>query len=270
MFLKIFTIICGSYFIYGIALFSLQRTMMYPRGYAQPLENPIDVANLQTIWLQTSRGKVEAWFIPAGSTDNTTPQPAVILAHANAELIDYCVYEFLPYTDMGMHLLLVEYPGYGRSAGRPKQGAITEAFVAAYDWLVSNKRVDRTMIVAHGRSLGGGVACMLVREREIRALILQSTFTNAKQFARQYLLPGFLVLDKFNNEKVLREYPGPVLILHGRYDEMIPYKNGVALSKAAKQSTLITYNCHHNDCPPDEKKYWDDLKKFLEVNNIID
>ncbi len=269
MFLKIIGIICAVYATYGLTLFSFQRNMMYPRRYAQPPQEPVKVESLEKVWLPTSRGKVEAWYIPAKSAQDTIKRPALIFSHGNGEIIDYCVYEFLPYTEMGFDLLLVEYPGYGRSEGRPTQRSITETFESAYDWLIENKNIDSTKIIAHGRSVGGGAACVLAKSRNIRALILQSSFTSAKQFARGYLLPGFLILDKFNNVRVLKRFEGPVLIIHGKYDEMIPYKNGIRLSEAAQNSTMITYNCHHNDCPPDEKKYWEDIKKYLETNNII-
>jgi fermentation-respiration switch protein FrsA (DUF1100 family) len=272
MFIKIIGIICGVYVAYGLALFSVQRSFMYPRRYAQPLQEPIQIENMEKVWLQTSRGKVEAWYIPAGSPSDSRSgkRPAVLFSHGNGELIDYCVYEFLPYTTIGIDLFLIEYPGYGRSEGRPSQRAITETFTTAYDWLVRNKNVDSTKILAHGRSVGGGVACDLAKKRNIRALILQSTFTDAKQFARGYLLPGFLIRDKFDNVRMLVNFDGPVLIMHGKYDEMIPYKNGVKLSEAAKKSRLVTYNCHHNDCPPDEKVSWDDIKAFLTAQGIID
>ncbi len=272
MFIKIISIICGVYMAYGVTLFSLQRNMMYPRRYAQPPQDPVQVENLEKIWLQTSRGKVEAWYIPAETKADSDNEggPVVIFSHGNGEVIDYCAYEFLPYTVMGINLFLVEYPGYGRSEGRPTQRSITETFTAAYDWLIKNKNIDSTRILAHGRSVGGGAVCALAKNRNVRALILQSTFTSAKQFAKGYLLPGFLILDKFNNVRVLERYDGPVLIIHGKYDEMIPYKNGVRLSEASKNSTLITYNCHHNDCPPDVNIYWNDIKGFLEENNITD
>ncbi len=270
MFIKIIGIICGVYVAYGLTLFSVQRLFMYPRRYAQPPHEPVQVENMEKVWLKTSRGRVEAWYVPSliASGTGSAKRPAVIFSHGNGELIDHCVHEFLPYTDMGIDLLLVEYPGYGRSEGRPSQRAITETFTAAYDWLVNKKDIDVTRIMAHGRSVGGGAACALAKEREIRCLILQSTFTGAKQFARGYLLPGFLVLDKFNNIRVLEKYEGPVLIMHGKYDEIIHFKNGLRLSEAAANSKLISYNCHHNDCPPDADIYWKDIKKFLRENAI--
>ncbi len=270
VFLKVLGIIGLVYVTYGVTLFTMQRSMLFPRRYAQPPMKDVRVENMKKVWLITSKGKVEAWYIPAKNTVEGVKRPAVIFSHGNGELIDYCIEEFLPYNVLGVDLMLVEYPGYGRSKGRPSQRAIREVMVKAYDWLKDREDIDSNKIIAHGRSVGGGASCELAKEREIGALILQSTFTSTKQFAKHYLLPPFLVLDKFNNKKVLKSYNGPVLLIHGEHDNIIPYKNSVELSKVAKNATFITYNCRHNDCPPDVYQYWKDIQKFLEVNGIID
>ncbi len=111
MFLKIIGIICAVYGTYGLTLFSFQRTMMYPRRYAQPPQLPVQLENLEKVWFTTSRGKVEAWYIPSKLKQDDVKRPALIFAHGNGEIIDYCAIDFLPYTEMGIDLLLVEYPG---------------------------------------------------------------------------------------------------------------------------------------------------------------
>ena len=65
---------------------------------------------------------------------------------------DYAVFTRLSRSGVGA--LLVEYPGYGRSGGKPTQSSITETIVAAYDFAVDQTGVDRDAVVAYGRSLG--------------------------------------------------------------------------------------------------------------------
>ena len=269
-FLKVLGIVSLIYVTYGVTLFTMQRSMMFPRRYAQPPIKDVRVDNMRKVWLITAKGKVEAWYIPATDSVAGNKRPAVIFSHGNGELIDYCVEEFLPYNALGVDLMLVEYPGYGRSKGRPSQRSIREVMVKAYDWLKDREDIDSNKIIAHGRSVGGGASCVLAKERDVCALILQSTFTDTKQFAKSYLLPSFLVLDKFDNKKILKSYDEPVLLIHGEHDEIIPYKNSVELSKIAKSATFITYNCRHNDCPPDVYQYWKDIQKFLEASDIIE
>jgi fermentation-respiration switch protein FrsA (DUF1100 family) len=96
-----------------------------------------------------------------------------------------------------------------------------------------------------------------------------SMFTDARCFAKRYLAPSFLVRDPFDNLSVVKNYPAPVLIIHGRHDPVIPYSHGIALHKAAKQGQLIAYEAGHNDCPPDWKVFWQQIQSFLGGNKII-
>ena len=195
--------------------------------------------------------------------------PAVIFGHGNGELIDFWPDELKRFTQMGIALLLVEYPGYGRSAGSPSQQSITAAFVAAYDVLASREDIDSSRIVFLGRSLGGGAVCALSFKRPSAALILISTFTSARSFAKRYLAPSFLVRDPFDNLSVVKNYKGPILIMHGKQDTVIPFSHGKELHQATGRRKLIAYEAGHNDCPPDWKVFWQDIEDFLRDNKII-
>ncbi|UCD82768.1 MAG: alpha/beta hydrolase [Desulfobacterales bacterium] len=258
------------YIVYCGLLFLLQRQMMFPRGMIPtPTSSDSQIPGLEKIWLEFEFGKVETWYIPPVSDGRTGPAPAVIFAHGNGELIDFWPEELYGFARIGLAVLLVEYPGYGRSAGSPSQKSITDTFVAAYDVLASRRDVDPKRIVYFGRSLGGGAVCALAAQRPSAALILISTFTGVRSFAKRYLAPSFLVRDPFDNLSVVENYPAPVLIMHGRHDTVIPYSHGIALHRATKNGKLITYEAGHNDCPPDWKVFWQDIQSFLRKNNII-
>jgi len=114
-----------------------------------------------------------------------------------------------------------------------------------------------------GRSLGTGAITDLARSRPLRALVLQSAFTSIASFATRYLLPGFLARDRFDNLEVLRDYPCPVLLIHGRHDEDIPYSHGERLAGASPTIELLSLECGHNDCPPDWRVWEEALGDFL-------
>jgi fermentation-respiration switch protein FrsA (DUF1100 family) len=135
---------------------------------------------------------------------------------------------------------------------------------AAYDWLAENPVVMKQRIIAHGRSLGGGAAVNLASQRELRGLVLQSTFTHTGQFAWRYLVPSFLVRDNFDNLSVLKHYNKPVLIFHGRKDMVIPFKNGDRLARAAKKGKFFPLRCGHNDCNIYGSLFKENVMKMLE------
>lgn len=258
------------YVTYCSLLFLLQRRIIYPHSMIPlPVESAPSIPGMETLWLNTGFGKVEAWFLPPAADRTLSPAPAVIFGHGNGEIIDYWPQELRMFSRMGIGLLLVEYPGYGRSEGSPSQDSITEAFVSAYDVLTSRKDVDASRIIFLGRSLGGGALCALAQKRQSAALILMSAFTSTRSFAKRYLAPSFLVRDPFDNLAVVKNYSNPVLIIHGKRDAIIPVSHGMKLHQGAKKGEMITYNAGHNDCPPDWEVFWDDVERFLRTQGII-
>ena len=272
IFMKTVVSIVACYGMYCVLLFLMQRSILFPRNQIPPPPRTDiwnDFPGAKKIWLQTDGDRVEAWFLPPLVYPESSPAPAVIFAHGNGELIDYWPQMLQDFSRMGIGLLLVEYPGYGRSSGVPTQKSITQTFVAAYDVLVAQKGVDPKRIIFFGRSVGGGAICALTLKRPAAALILMSTFTGVQSMALKFLVPPFLVRDPFHNLKAMQQYPGPVLLIHGRHDRIIPFEHSAHLHKAAANSILIPYDAGHNDCPPDWHQFWRDVAAFLADNNLF-
>jgi pimeloyl-ACP methyl ester carboxylesterase len=223
----------------------------------------------EQLWLTIEGKQVEAWLLPPFEYPAGGQAPLFIFAHANAEVIDEWPPHVQSLREMGFAVLLVEFPGYGRSEGEPTQGSITEAMVKAYDSVVARDDIDRERIVVFGRSLGGGAACALTKERKVQTLILVSTFTSIRDMAGRYFLPSFLILDPFNNLEVVREFDGKVLVVHGLQDEIFPYSMGERLAAAAQDGELLTYNCGHNDCIVDWNSFWREQTAFFKEADIL-
>ena len=260
------------YSAYVGVLYVAQRAMLFPRPSRAPAA--VSDAGREVVWLRTSAGQIESWYYPPPTRDTmgapaSTGAPAVIVAHGNAELIDTFPREFLRFRDLGMALLLVEYPGYGRSQGSPSQGSITAALTAAYDTLVARDEIDADRIVLFGRSLGGGAVCALAAQRPAAALVLLSTFTSVREMAHRYLAPQFMVRDPFDNLAVVEGYGGAVLVIHGTDDGLIPVSHGERLSEAAARGRLLRYPCGHGDCPSDWGRFWQDLGQFLRDHDLV-
>ncbi len=271
--MKIILIIISSYIFYLSVLFISQRKMLFPAYMIDvPQYAGNRIKNLERNWIDIEDGRVETWFLPAEIDKNniaeTKKPPVIIFAHGNGELIDFWADEYLYFTKQGIAVLLVEYPGYGRSQGTTSQESITQAFVKAYDQVSQRDDIDPDKIVFLGRSIGGGAVCSLARERKPAAIILMSAFINTKAFAKKYLAPGALIRDPFDNLEMMEQFTGPALIIHGKYDELIPYDHGIKLHKACENSKLITYDCGHNDCPPSLDTFINDVKVFLKESGI--
>lgn len=248
----------------------LQKAILFPgTGYrvADIEDSVLAAAGLERWWLPIEGGKVEAWLMPARHV--TEPAPTVIFAHGNGELIDMWPEALRGFNRLGMHLLLVEYPGYGRSSGEPGLTTVRQSFVSAYDQLLRQANVDQQRIVGFGRSLGGGAITTLARERALAGLILASTFTSIADMAKRLLIPSFVVGENFDSLSFIKTYNHPVLVIHGSEDELVPFSHGKKLANAALKGRLVVYKADHNNCPPDWSQFWRDVERWLRDYNLV-
>ena len=256
----------------GLLLFALvfylalvwfaQRSLLFPRPILPGQDVATGVAGLERWWIGESP-RVEAWYLPPTAAEPT--HPALIFGHGNGELIDFWASRFGDIRAAGVGVLLVEYPGYGRSEGSPSERSVRETFLAAYDRLVEQPGIDAERIVGYGRSLGGGAICQLAEHRPLAALVLESTFTGVAPMARSMGVPRFLVRDPFDNRTVVSGYQGPVLLLHGVHDRIIPFEHSEELHAVAARAELVRLECGHNDCP----RSWSIVRAFLAEVGIL-
>ena len=236
--------------------------MLFPKPPASMgLDPPTDV---ERVWLAASFGKVEAWYLPPVN-GGISPAPLLVFTHGNAELIDFWPGEFDPPRAWGFGVLLVEYPGYGRSEGSPSQRSITETMLAAHDWARAKPGIDAARIIPYGRSIGGGAATVLAAARQAPALILESAFSSVAAFASGFGAPAFLVRDRFDTVAAVRNFKEPILVLHGSRDDIVPPQHGADIAAAAPRATLRSMPCGHNDCP----RPWDEIRAFLIENRLL-
>ena len=258
-----------AYGIYTVYYYTIQRTIIYPRHLVErPADNEPEIDG-ERIWIEIKAGKVEAWYLPSYVLYEAGGEPLLIFAHANAELIDTWPPDVAALREMGIGVLLVEYPGYGISEGEPTQESLTEVFTKAYDLVTSYATVDESRVAVFGRSLGGGVACALAKERDVKAMILMSTFTSIREMATEFYFPKFLILDPFDNLSVVRQFKGKVLVVHGTQDQVFPYEMAVELAEAAQDGELLTYECHHIDCIDDWNSFWREQEGFFREVGVL-
>lgn len=259
--LRLLMLAALAWAIYAGLMYATQRSLVFA-GAGWPAPPP--PAGVTRIDLVAGDARSEALWLPAAASG---PAPAIVFAHGNAELADHAVGEFAYWRRAGFHVLLVEYPGYGRSPGTPSQVAIDALFVAAWDHLAAQPGVDRTRIVGFGRSLGSGPIAALAVERPLAAVVLQSAYASTAMFAHARGLPGFLVRDRWDNVGALTAWGGPVHATQGRHDEVIPPAHGERL--AALPNVRFTWQgCGHNDCPFLDTAYLDDVAAFLREHGV--
>ena len=239
----------------------VRRLVFQPHKIQSIPSFPAEATHLERFWLKTEQGGVEGWVFMGDGVDASQPGPGVLMAHGNRELIDHYLNRAQMYQRMGFTVLLGEYRGYGRSAGTPSRKRIASDFRRYYDHLTALPNVDAKRIVFHGRSLGGGVLSELCRDRPPAAIIVESTFTSIKAMAHG--APNILLSDNYDTASALLAYPGPILIIHGNRDTVVPVKHALEMNRQIPDAELILYDCGHSDCPPVWEAYWKDITDFL-------
>jgi fermentation-respiration switch protein FrsA (DUF1100 family) len=257
-FLLVLLLIC----IFTACTHPVRRLVFQPHKIKSIPPFPEDAKHLSRFWMKTEQGDVEWWLFEGHGINASRQGPAVLLAHGNRELIDYYLNRAEAYQRMGFTVLLGEYRGYGRSAGTPSKKHILSDYLRFYDHLVSLPTIDAKRIVFHGRSLGGSVLSELSRHRPPAGIIVESTFTSIKSMAHG--APDLLLSDNFDTLSALLAYRGPILIIHGTRDEVVPVKHALEMKKHIPNAELIIYDCGHSDGPPDWDIYWKDINEFLD------
>lgn len=254
-----------GYVTWCVGLFVMQDRMIFPRDLAHPpvTSRPANT-RFEQWWLDVDdETRVEAWYLPGRGRTASSPGPAVIFAHGNAEIVDDVADFAHRYASAGVSTLLPEYRGYGRAGGKPSQAGIVADYLAFHDRLAARPEVRREQIFFHGRSLGGGIVGALAARRAPAALILESTCTSVASFCHGYGVPEFLCRHPMRTDRVIAALGRPILIFHGTHDDIIPVSHGRTLHALAPGSTYVEMDAAHNDFPTDLQAYWREIRAFL-------
>ncbi len=258
----------AAYAVYLTMLFLQQRAAMFPGAHmAWDGVGRTLPPQAEAVAIPASFGRVQGVLLRAQGTPARAP--AALYFHGNAEFVDQNLDLLAPLAALGLHVLLVEYPGYAGTDGRPSRASLDEAALRAHDWLTARADVDPARIVAIGRSVGAGPAVALGTRRPLRALVLLAPFASLDEFAHRMGAPAFLIRDRYDNRAALRAFDGPVLLFHGRHDDIIPFHHSQRLARSARGATLVPLACGHNDCPLFDAAFMARLRCFLADAGVL-
>ena len=252
---SILRIIIVVYVAFGVILYLFQKRFIYRPSAA--IENTPEAAGLkyEDVTLTTSDGvKISAWYVPADDARGT-----VLFCHGNAGNVSHRLMDLVQFNDLGLNVLIFDYRGYGASEGSPSEKGTYRDAEAAWEHLLDRRGEKPGRIVVFGRSLGGAVAAWLAVEKTPAGLILESTFTSIPDMARKmYPVYPIRLLARVHYDTLshVRQLKCPVLVLHSRDDDMIPFEHGKKLHEAAPQPKEFLemrggHNSPHMDHPDD-------------------
>lgn len=189
----------------------------------------------------------------------------ILFAHGNAEDLGNITPVLQKLYSLGFSVFAYDYRGYGTSQGKPSEENAYRDIDTAYNYLTQTLRIAPDRIIVYGRSVGGGSAVDLAARKAVGGLIMESSFTSAFRV----ILPfPILPFDKFPNIEKIKGVNSPVLVIHGKADDTIPFSHGEKLFAAAGQPKLYLWvdEAGHNDVMwVGEKEYDKSLREFTRL-----
>lgn len=213
-----------------------------------------------------SRPGVESLFIDAADgvrlhAWHVKGDPLVIYFGGNAEEVSWMLDDAARRAP-GVGWLLVDYRGYGSSAGSPSEKALVSD---ALHWYDRFKGIER--IHVFGRSLGSGVAVQLAAERPVAGVILVAPFDSLAEVGKRHypFVPvNWLLKHRFDSAALAPKMKAPLLCIVASHDEIIPAAHARRLYDAwgGPKQWVELEGAGHNSTD-NAANYWPSIQRFL-------
>ncbi|MBW2631582.1 MAG: alpha/beta hydrolase [Deltaproteobacteria bacterium] len=247
--------------ILSVYLFSLGYTVLLADRLIFQPQTASYTDNNQILKLTTQQGTV----ISARYLHNPDATYTLLYSHGNAEDLGDIDEILEQFHEHGFSIIAYDYSGYGTSTGTPSEQHFYTDILAVYEYLRNERYLHAENIVVFGRSVGGGPSIDLASRNIVGGLIIQSSFVSAFRVITK--IPVF-PFDKFSNLRKMQAVSCPVLVIHGKRDEIIPFWHGKTLYENAHSPKMKLWvdKAHHNDVGwAAGNEYWSVLEQFVEL-----
>jgi fermentation-respiration switch protein FrsA (DUF1100 family) len=200
-----------------------QRHLIYPGAFfPRPAEAEARLAPPGTtaLTLTTPDGErlIGFWRPPA-------PGCGVVLSfHGNASAPEPLAQRFTEGPWAGWGVLAIAYRGYPGSTGHPSEDGLVMDGLAAHAAVAD--RAPGAPILLHGHSLGAAVAVAVGARAPHLGLYLEAPFDSLHHLVglRYPFVPRLFLLDTYRSDLRIGDTTGPVFVVHGLQDGVIPVK----------------------------------------------
>jgi len=267
MLISIVVVLLIAYWGLGTILYFMQPTFLYGPVREVPYTPDELGLDFENVVFKTSDGlRLSGWYVPAAGSRFT-----VLFCHGNGGNMMHCLDSINIFYNLGLSCFIFDYRGYGSSQGKPTEEGTYLDVQAAYKWLTEHKKVPPENIILFGRSLGGSIAARLATTEQTAALIIESSFTSYVDIGREfypYMPVRWFARFSYRAIDYIRLVHCPVMIIHSRNDEVVPFEFGLELYQAANEPKEFTEIFgSHNDgflvSGEIYKRAWTKWLKFL-------
>lgn len=232
----------------------------YPEGFWDTSALPVKPEDQ---WITTPDGvPLNAWLFRAKNAD----APLLIYFHGNAGNLGERGPVASNIAARGVSVLVFDWRGYGKSGGTPTEDALFVDALAAYDF--AHKLSPKLSV--YGESLGGPYAAFVARKRpDVRSAVIENSFPSLAELGDTLYAPlplGWTARRSLTTARWLNDANVPVLVMHGKLDQVIPFKLGVALYDQLKcrKEMLVSETAGHCELANAEHdRYYDTVTRFI-------
>jgi len=222
-----------AYILIMIFVYFYQRNLLY-----HPKENNYvgDVIEFEykEVFIEVEQDiKIKSWFIEK----NLKKLKTIIFFHGNAGDLSNRIHKLNKLNNLNSNVLLISWRGFSNNLGKPTEKNLYQDARKSIEWL-NGKGINNKDIILYGESLGTGVAIELAQSNSFHGIVLESPFTSIADAAKiyyPYLPVNLLLKDRYDTIKKIKNIKIPVLIMHGKKDNIVPFFMGEKLYQMANE-----------------------------------
>ena len=264
-----FTIIILTFLlIYFFILFTtyfFQRNLLYHPKENNYFGDPL-IVSVEKVKIKTQDNiELLSWYHNKNSNNYKT----ILFLHGNAGSLENRIHKINHFKDININFLLVSWRGFNGNQGKPTEQGLYEDARSAVKWLKSKGILEKNIII-YGESLGTGVATEIAQNKNFAGVILESPFTSmidAGKTKYPYLPVRFLLKDKYESNKKIKNIKSPILIMHGKVDNIVPFYMGKKMYELANEPKYSYFSEYDDHMMEYNEKLLNHLKKFISSLN---
>ena len=249
------------YFFILISTYIFQRNLLY-----YPTENNYSgdqiLVSIEKVKINTQDSiELMSWY----HNKNVNNYKTILFLHGNAGSLENRIHKINHFKDMNVNFLLVAWRGFSGNKGTPTEKGLYEDAESAVRWLKS-KGVRENNIIVYGESLGTGVATEIAQNKNFAGIILESPFTSMIDAGKDkypYLPVRLLLKDRYESNKKIKNINSPILIMHGKVDNIVPFHMGKKMYELANEPKYSYFSEYDDHMMEYNEKLLKVLKDFI-------
>ena len=252
------------YFIILAYVYLFQRNLLYHPSINSYQSDKINF-DYEEIFIQNNEGiKLKAWLHEKDLINKKT----ILFFHGNAGDLSNRNYKLNELAKFDVNFLILAYRGFSGNEGQPTEQGLYDDAKSALEW-IKIKGVKEKNLILYGESLGTAITIEVAQNKNLAGIILESPLTSMVELAQKYypFLPAkFLLKDRYETVKKLKNISSPLLVLHGRLDTIVPFAMGEELFKQVNEPKFKYFIDNDDHMMRYDENLLDEIKKFISLS----